>query len=242
MSTTACRRCNGLISFVLSSNGRWRPVEAQYTAFELDEDEVIALRVEGNLAAQAQAEVRVYRYHHCPEDPSLRVGRPRTVVVESEVVDQTTGVVEEPEEKLPCHGRTCTVDNHQTGCRWEPRPPYVCPTCEAVDDHNGDECPEDDAATWRRQQHQRHYERCKSKIPASQVNVQCPICSAREGEPCWNARGDGYREATHDQRGWVTAFGDDEPWPPDPKQRGYPVMKRWLRENADLFATPQEVQ
>lgn len=216
MSTAACNRCAGLISFVLASNGRWRPVEASYTALELNEDEVTVLRVEGNWTAQVNSEVRVYQYHRCPEDPALRRGQARTVVVGPEVVDLETGVVE----------RT-----------YPTRQPYTCGTCQAVDDHDEDECPEDDEATERNAWEVRRYDLCKRKIPATQVGVECPICEARPGEPCTGHLGR-YRESTHDQRGWVTAFGDDQPWPPQYDQRGYPVMKRWLRENADLFATP----
>lgn len=220
MSTAACNRCGNLISFVLASNGRWRPVEASYTALELEEDEVTSLRVDGNWTAQANTEIRVHRYHHCPEDPSLRRGHARTVVVAPEVVDLETGVVEpEPERTYPT------------------REPYTCATCGAVDDHDEDECPEDDEATARQTMEQRHYEYCVRRIPSTQIDSACPVCHTVAGQPCWDALGR-YRSTTHDQRGWVTAFSDDQPWPPDPKQRGYPVMKRWLRENADLFATP----
>lgn len=227
MSTAACRRCSGLISFVLASNGRWRPVEAEYLALELEEDEVIALRVEGNLTAANQSEVRVYRYHRCPEDPALRRGQARTVVVAPEVVDSKTGELIETDGLLmgPVQ-RT-----------YPTREPYTCETCGAVDDHDEDECPKDDDATWRNAQEKRRYERCKARIPATQVGVACPVCHTIAGEPCWNTSG-GYRESTHDQRGWVTAFGDDEPWPPDEKQRGYRVMNRWLAINSNIFATP----
>lgn len=98
MSTAECRRCSGLISFVLADNGRWRPVEAQYLAFETEEDEVVALMVEGVMTAQKASLVRVYRYHRCPEDPALRQGTPRTRVVGPEV-DERTGEVFEDEDE-----------------------------------------------------------------------------------------------------------------------------------------------
>jgi hypothetical protein len=224
VSTAECRRCSGLISFVLADNDRWRPVEAQYLALETDEDEVVALMVEGTMRAQKASSVRVYRYHRCPEDPSLRRGQARTVVVAPEVVDLETGVVEQvPERTYPT------------------REPYRCDTCGAVDDHDEDECPEDDEATARNVRDQRHYAYCVARIPRTQVGNACPVCDAPKGEPCWDPHGR-YRSTTHHQRGWVTAFGDDEPWPPEPRQRGYAVMNRWLAIHSDLFATPQEVQ
>lgn len=221
MSTAACRRCDALISFVMTDNGRWRPVEASYLALEIEEDEVVALMVEGTMTAQKSKAVRVYRYHRCPEDPGLRRGDARTVVVAPEVVDLETGVVEDepPARTYPT------------------REPYTCATCGAVDDHDEDECPEDEEATRRNVMEQRHYEYCKAGIPRTQVGSACPVCEAIPGEPCTNPHGR-YRRSTHDQRGWVTAFDDDQPWPPEPGQRGYAVMNRWLCINAAVLTTP----
>lgn len=205
MSTAECRRCGHLISFVLASNGRWRPVEATYTALELEQDEVIALRVEGNWTSQIQSEIRVYRYHRCPEDPSLRLGPARTAVVRPEVVE-----------------------------------PYACEVCGQIEDHNTDECPEaEPTPEQERSFQQRWIDGARNRVPRTQIGVDCPVCPGKAGEPCRNTHGH-VRGTSHHQRGWVTAFADDEPWPPTPLQRGYRVMQRWLAVNADVFATPKE--
>lgn len=189
MSTTSCNRCAGLISFVLASNGRWRPVEASYTVLELAEDEVISLRIEGNQTAQSQGEIRVYRYHRCPEDPSLRLGRPRTVVVGVEV-DEATGEV-----------------------------------FEEVDD---DDEPEPEREPWNSKAN------CLRRHSAASLTVTCPECWAPEGEPCVAVSGV-LRMTQHTARNLATAFADDQPWPPEPGQRGYAALSNWLCVNAGVF-------
>jgi len=217
VSTAACNRCSGLISFILASNGRWRPVEASYTALELDEDEVTVLRVEGNWTAQVNTEVRVYQFHRCPEDPALRRGQARTVVVGPEVVDLETGVVE---EARPVRRAV---------------PPFTCPHCGAVDDHNADECPDEDPPreAWN------SMARCLERHSAVSLTVQCPECWAEPEQPCLAVSGV-LRMTQHVARNLRTAFQHDQPWPPESGQRGYAALRTWLQQNPTLLATPQE--
>lgn len=210
MSTAACRRCDGLISFVLASNGRWRPVEAQYTALDLDEDEVTALRVEGNWTSQVNSEVRVYRYHRCPEDPSLCVGRARTSVVVPGV-DPETGVVVDDEGVV--------VDD-------EP------------DDDDEPE-PECELDRLGRRKDQRYEYACR-RHAEHELAVDCPECEAQPKEPCCTYRDKGVRMAAHPSRCHVTAFMEewDQPWPPTAKQRGSVALYRWLSQYGDVLTTP----
>lgn len=71
------------------------------------------------------------------------------------------------------------------------------------------------------------------------LNVDCPRCYARAGEPCTNDRSY-FIENPHTNRNWVVAFSDTEHWPPRGNQKGYRAMRQFLFDNPNLFALPTE--
>lgn len=78
--------------------------------------------------------------------------------------------------------------------------------------------------------------RAVRKYKDHQLRVDCPECYATPGEPCKVPGTDNlYINQAHTPRNLMTAFEDDQPWPPRINQRGYKAMRQWLSENANIF-------
>lgn len=87
----------------------------------------------------------------------------------------------------------------------------------------------------------RDLERVIRRYAPHQLRVDCPECYSTAGEPCNNGTFAGrpnYVTTPCRARNLVTAFEDDQPWPPRHNQRGYKAMRQWLSQNANIFEEP----
>lgn len=94
VSIANCRSCLRPIMFVLQPNGRWRPVEVQYTKLEVEPDELAAVLQGGNWVTTDATVLRVFRTHECPENPANNLGRART-----QTIDERTGELLEEDQQ-----------------------------------------------------------------------------------------------------------------------------------------------
>jgi hypothetical protein len=196
----------------MGMNGRWRPVESRYTVLDLDDDELVAIQIEGTWTQHKGSSLRVQKTHSCPEDPESCAGPARTLLVEvdtGEIVDVQAVTA----------GATTVAPS--TPSSNESAPFVVPPTASPP---VGERFAQARAARYHKPHH---------------LAVACPACHVPAGTYCAGAYG---RPAArpHGERGLVTAFDEafDQAWPPVHNQRGVRALTSWLSQHADVLTNP----